>query len=105
MTERKGWDIINSYRTLFYGYAVFGIIKLFLALSLGKVIEAEKKPTLPIQNSESAPLLGDGAEDAVPKKNYLRSILPTISKESRVIVVNLCILFALDSFASGLAPL
>jgi hypothetical protein len=32
-------------------------------------------------------------------------LLPSISKESRVIVLNLCILFALDAFASGLAPL
>jgi MFS family permease len=105
MNHTKGWDIIKTYRTLFYGYAILGILKLCLALSLGKVIEVEKEPLTPIQNPETAPLLGSGAEDVLPKKNFIRSKLPAISKESRVIVVNLCILFALDSFASGLVPL
>jgi MFS family permease len=105
MTKTKGWDIIKTYRTLFYAYAVLGIIKFFLALSLGKVIEVTKEPSALIQDSETAPLLGDGAEDVAPKKSYIRSKLPAVSKESRAIVVNLCILFALDSFASGLAPL
>jgi hypothetical protein len=105
MNHTKGWDVIKSYRTLFYGYAILGVVKMLLALSLGKVIEVEKEPTPPIQNPETAPLLGDGAEDVLPKKSFTRSKLPAISRESRVIVVNLCILFALDSFASGLVPL
>ena len=105
MTENKGWDSIKTYRTLFFGYAAFGVLKLVLALSLGKIIEAEKKSVTPIVDTETAPLLGDGVENNVPKKDYIRSKLPEISRESRVIVVNLCIVFALDSFASGLAPL
>jgi hypothetical protein len=106
MSHTKGWDIIKTYKTLFYGYAILGLIKLLLALCLGGVIEVQKEqPVTPIQNPETAPLLGSGAEDVVPKKNFIRSKLPAISKESRVIVVNLCILFALDSFASGLVPL
>lgn len=104
MSVKLEWTDERTYRTLFYGYAALGIIKLMLALSLGKAIEAEKKPA-PIQDTETAPLLGDGAEDIEPKKSYFRSILPTLSRESRVIVFNLSILFALDAFASGLVPL
>ncbi|KAF4635969.1 hypothetical protein G7Y89_g2120 [Cudoniella acicularis] len=105
MTDNLGWDVVKTYRAVFWGYAAFGIIKFTLAMALSKSIEAEKKQPSPREDPETAPLLGDGAEDLEPKKSKLRSILPDISVESRVIVINLCILFALDAFASGLAPL
>ncbi|KAK0103047.1 hypothetical protein ONS96_005658 [Cadophora gregata f. sp. sojae] len=99
------WGAIASYRIVFWAYAGFGILKLLLTLALSGAVELEKKPT-PIQDPESAPLLGDGAEEVEPKKgNWLFSKLPDFSTESRAIVINLCILFALDAFASGLAPL
>lgn len=106
MKVNLGWDSIKTYRAVFWAYACIGLIKFALAMSLSKVVEAEKKAA-PIADPETAPLLGDGAEDDEPKKkkNFLASKLPEISPESRVIVINLCILFALDSFASGLAPL
>jgi hypothetical protein len=98
------WDTIDTYRCIFWGYAVFGAIKFFLALMLSEACEAEKKE-VPIADPETAPLLRDGAEDLGSKKSRSRSWLPEISAESKTIVFNLCILFALDSFASGLAPL
>lgn len=100
------WSQVKSYRAIFWGYAVVGIIKLLLALALSTAVEAEKKVQT-IQDPETAPLLGDGAEDEEPKKsqNWFMSRIPDIGIESRVIVFNLCILFALDAFASGLAPL
>lgn len=99
------WAAIEAYRIVFWAYAAFGILKLCLTLALSRAVELEKK-TVPIQDPEAAPLLGDGAEEAEPKKgNWLLSKLPAFSSESRVIVINLCILFALDAFASGLAPL
>lgn len=98
------WDAIRTYRTVFWGYAVFGVIKFFLSIALSKNIEAEKKAA-PVEDAETAPLLGDGAEETETRKPYILSLLPEISKESRIIVINLCILFALDAFASGLAPL
>lgn len=99
------WDDVASYRAIFWAYAVVGILKFLLSIALSKSVEAEKK-VAPVQDSETAPLLGNGTENDEPKKkSYFRSLLPEISKESRLIVVNLCILFALDAFASSLAPL
>ena len=104
------WDTVRRYRAMFFGYAVFGIIKLLLAIALSRAVEAEKK-LQPIQDPETAPLLGDGAEEVEPKKKWYqkvlpsRSLLPEISSESKLIVVDLCVLFALDAFASGLVPL
>lgn len=104
LKSRLEWDVIRAYRAIFWGYAFMGGLKFLLSIALSSKIEAEKKAT-PVESPETAPLLGDGAEEIVPKKSYARSLLPVISAESRIIVVNLCILFALDAFASGLAPL
>ncbi|CAG8982313.1 hypothetical protein HYALB_00005313 [Hymenoscyphus albidus] len=106
---RKGlaWGNIDIYRTLFWVYAGFGIVKLFLVLCLGSVVEAERKIIAPPSSldPEAAPLLGDAVREIEPKQSKLRSLLPEISKGSWLIVVNLALLFALDSFASGLVPL
>jgi hypothetical protein len=99
----KGWSEVRAYRIIFYAYAVIGLIKFGLAISLSRKCEAEKKVS-PELDTETAPLLGDNGAKANKSKPSM-SLLPSISKESRTIVLNLCILFALDSFASGLAPL
>ncbi len=105
MIVNLGWEAIKAYKTVFWAYAIFGILKFLLTLALSRAVELEKKST-PVEDLETAPLLGDGAEDQEPKKsNWLSSKIPTFSPESRTIVFNLCILFMLDSFASGLAPL
>jgi MFS family permease len=85
---------------------------LALALALSKKCEADK-PEAPTQpDPETALLLGengvDDEDDHAPKESKRKSfasILPSISPESRLIVVNLCLLFALDALASGLVPL
>lgn len=112
MQHDLGWTLIVSYRSVFWGYGCVGLIKLCFTLALSSACEAEKKEPSPIADPETAPLLGDeatllGEEDEEPtkKRNWLVSKMPEISPESRVIVFNLCLLFALDSFASGLAPL
>jgi hypothetical protein len=107
MRESLGWEQIFVYRTVFWGYSAIGVIKLLLALGLSKACEAEKKQPgpAPASDPESAPLLVDSAQTQKPKKSTIRSSLPEISPESRIIVINLCLLFALDSFASGLASL
>ena len=98
------WDTLMVYRTVFWAYTAFGILKLILSLALSINVEAEKK-TVPSAYTESAPLLAGAAENDEPKKSKFRSLLPEISAESKIIVFNLCLLFALDAFASGLAPL
>ncbi|MCJ1358881.1 MAG: hypothetical protein MMC33_008881 [Icmadophila ericetorum] len=94
---------VESYRMIFFAYAALGFVKFLLAIALSKRVEAEKKKPDPV--SETAPLLGERSPEEPLTKNPKKSIMPSISKESRVIVLNLCILFVLDSFASGLAPL
>ena len=89
---------------MFFVYAVISVIKFALACALSEKCEIEKD-LMPMTDSETAPLLAeDGDGDTKPKKAK-KSILPAISKESRGILIKLSILFVLDSFASGLAPL
>jgi MFS family permease len=106
-----GWDEIRAYRIIFFAYAVLGLIKLLLSLALSSKIELEKPTPAPV-DAERAPLLRENAqEDAQDpdlkknKKRSLRSLLPDISAESRLIITSLCLLFALDAMASGFVPL
>lgn len=107
MRESLAWEQLVVYRAVFWGYSALGVIKLLLALALSKACEVEKKQPDPAPTSdpETAPLLADSDQSRKPKKSTIRSLLPEISPESRIIVINLCLLFALDSFASGLASL
>jgi MFS family permease len=106
MRVEIGWGSIQVYRAVFWGYAALGLIKLCFTLGLSKAVEADRKTTPP-QDAETAPLLADGNVNEVtkPKKSTFRSLLPEISADSKIIVVNLCLLFAIDSFASGVASL
>ncbi|EOO03739.1 putative mfs transporter protein [Phaeoacremonium minimum UCRPA7] len=115
MTSRH-WEELEAYRIIFYGYAALGVVKLLLALMLSGAIEAEKKQQkLSTSNAETAPLLGESNADGnsaavaeqpeVEPKRGIRALLPEISKESWSILISLCLLFAVDSFASGLASL
>lgn len=125
LKSNYGWKDIPSYRVIFFVYAAIGIIKLLLALGLSRKVEAEKKKDAQEQpNSETQPLLGEqnSAEQEeeeqpptykslFPSKKSLFSTLKkkspfaSIDKELWSLVVVLFILFGLDSFASGLAPL
>jgi MFS family permease len=104
MRENLGWDTLTGYRTVFWAYAIIGLLKFGLAVALSKACEAEKK-SKPSRDPETAPLLSDGAENQAPKKPNILSYLPDISPDSRTILVKICVLFALDAFASGLASL
>jgi hypothetical protein len=105
-----GWDNIRAYRVIFFAYGVCGLIKLALALALSKNIEVDTPDAATQPDPETAPLLEENGEDEdpaskKPKKRGFASILPYICPESRIIVINLCLLFALDALASGLVPL
>ena len=98
------WQQLTVYRAVFWGYAVLGLIKLTLALSLSKAVEAERKSN-PVVASEDTPLLGDIPQEIEPKRSCFRAMLPDIGSDSKMIVSNLCLLFAIDALASGLVPL
>ena len=107
LLEIHHWDEIRAYRVVFFAYAVVGVVKFLLALCLSPKVEAEKKPKdEPERESENAPLLGNSNGDKKKeKKEPFWKMLPSLSKDSGVILVKLSLLFALDSFGSGLAPL
>lgn len=101
------WDHVATYQLIFYLYAGFGILKIILALSQSSAVEADKSE--PEVSSETEPLLQNAAESS-PAQTKKRSwfgkrLLPKISAESKSVIASLCVLFALDSFASGLVPL
>ena len=107
---KQGHDI--AYRVIFFMYAGIGITKLCLTLALSPAVEAaySVRPAA-ASAAESQPLLGD-ATNASPantpnaktsRLGCLRSLVPHISPESRGILYGLILLFALDSFASGMA--
>ncbi|KAJ3546148.1 hypothetical protein NM208_g2133 [Fusarium decemcellulare] len=104
-------DTVDVYRKVFYAYSIVGVVKFLCAVVLSSAVEIHDtpKPQEPASNAESdeqTPLITDnnaqGTADQNRPKKQLRA---KISHESLPIVVCLCALFALDSFASGLAPL
>lgn len=104
-------NVIDIYRNVFYGYSAIGVLKLILAVILSAAVEAhdeaeEQTTTTDTDADEQAPLLSQPSQAQAPlpatPKKQLRA---KISRGSVPIVASLCALFALDSFASGLAPL
>ncbi|KAM0234364.1 hypothetical protein ACHAP5_010085 [Fusarium lateritium] len=110
MRVNLNMDVIDIYRTVFYGYSAIGVLKLISAVILSAAVEVhdepEPGPSAPTtEDTEQAPLLPAAPQNesqTAPKK---KKLLARVSRESIPTVVSLCTLFALDSFASGLAPL
>lgn len=108
-TESLQWDFIRAYRAIYFGYAIIGLLKFVLIVTLSHSVESEKKQKQRVQDrdDETRPLLGEIIATSPPPKPKRRlcALFPDISKESVPVVITLCLLFALDSFGSGLAPL
>lgn len=117
LVERKGWEVVETYHLVFFIYAAIGGLKLVLTLLLSGRCEADKAspPSQRETEGERAPLLGQPNDDQ-PKQQQQQqqqkkkkpskfAMLPKLSRESRTILFQLCLLFALDNFASGLAPM
>ena len=108
-----GWDEVAAYRVAFWAYALCGIVKFVMTCGLSTDVEVERKnefgeedPLLSDNNTASANgEVAGGSMGEVRKKNVWWTMLPNVSRESLDILVKLCILFAMDSFASGMAPL
>ena len=110
----------NTYRIIFGIYAFLGVIKLLLAVMLSDQCEPEQPKqeygeVHQMDDVESEGLLSDdednqeghaqpNARAPLPEMKR-KSIWPEISPASRSILIKLCLLFAVDSFASGLVPL
>lgn len=100
--QSQGWTVLETYKFSFYAYAGMGMIKFMLALSMSRKVEADVK-IKSRTSEETSPLLGQ-AETTPKTRKVWEHFVPQISKESRSILIKLCFLFAIDSFASGLAP-
>lgn len=102
LTTSAGWGLEHAYRVVFYGYAVLGVFKFFLALLLSRDIEAERDEA-GVSEEETVPILGERpAEREVEVKTWRSKLVPRIERESMPVVATLCFFFALDSFASSL---
>lgn len=78
------------------------MVMICIVLSLSKACEIEKPHA--VADIESASLeSSDKVKEG--KRNYILAKLPSFSRQSKIIVVKLCLLFALESFGSNLAPL
>lgn len=107
--SKWGWTFIQAYRATFAAYAALGLVKLLFTLCLSSKVEAESKKRPASGEADERTALLDAENGATTtaraKKSFVRSLLPDISAESRRVTVILCMLFALDSFGSGLAPM
>jgi hypothetical protein len=93
---------------MFGVYACLGLVKLVLSLMLSKDCEAQPaEPGHQDVNGERQSLLpagGETPEPDTPRKPPPRKAVSTISAASVSILLTLCLLFAVDSLASGLVP-
>lgn len=108
LQELHGYDVVASYRVIFYVYAAVGIIKFILTLGLTRKVEyvKEEETREQPQNDERRPLLADSApvqEEAEPAPKKKKGLFSSIEKELWSLVITLFVLFGLDSFASSLA--
>jgi MFS family permease len=100
-----GWNTIKAYRAIFWGYSALGVIMLCFILALSKGCEIERN-TNSIKELDTSSGGTGGNEDLPQEKMALPFWkLVKFSRKSKIIVIELCMLFALDSFACSLAPL
>lgn len=112
----------KTYRIIFMLYAALGVVKLLLVLSLSPNVELQYEDinyqeVIELDDEEessshsSSPRgSAEGTRPSTisnaqqpPMKKKIISLLPQVSSKSLLILLRLAILFALDSFASGLA--
>lgn len=113
------WSETSAYRMIFSIYAVLGIVKLLLAVMLSNKCEPEqpKQEYQEVHQMDDVEVEGLLSEDEGSQEERVqskaraplpemkrKSIWPAISPASRGILIKLCLLFAVDSLASGLAP-
>ncbi|KAE9369124.1 MFS general substrate transporter [Stipitochalara longipes BDJ] len=100
-----GWNTIKAYRTIFWGYSALGGIMLCFVLALSKGCEIKSNPES-LKEMDTSSARSDDNDALPPKKKPLPFWKAVkFSHKSKIVVIKLCILFALDSFACSLAPL
>ena len=87
---------------MFFGYAVLGLVKLGSTLALSSACEKEEnKSTRETADSrEDSPLLRDHVESQKPKAGSRLGF--TVTKDSLVVLTEVCFLQSLEAIAIGL---
>ena len=107
---RQIWDVKWSaaFPYVFWVYAIIGVVKAILTLMLSEACEAEAVPEEPAQGESTTLLPGRRSSIAKATVSTLETVgkpLKTkMSRERKVILVKLCVFFAINAFASGMLP-
>jgi para-aminobenzoate synthetase len=120
LMAKEGWTALDAYRAIFWLYTAVGLVKALMTLFLSEGCEhrdwiegrkSAKKVDAAAQDAEREPLLansdaGEVQAEPAPKKETKRfwHSLSKISPASRVVLIQLCSLFFLDSLGSGMVP-
>ena len=112
----KDWKDPERYAPIFGVYAAIGLIKAALTFLLTERCEADHVAEVDVRSMEqqqtTAPLLHGGrrnnyrnpAKDESTVRRMINTVTIRMSRESRGVLIRLSILFAVNSFASGLLP-
>lgn len=115
LQKSYGWDWKEGYPVLFGLYAIIGLVKAFIFLLLTVRCEPDYidqvEPGSGDQEAAS-PLLHSGRRSSYTKparvtetaRRIQKTVTPKMARESRGVLIRLCFLFALNSFAAGLLP-
>jgi Major Facilitator Superfamily len=109
------WNWKDGYPVIFGIYAAIGLIKAGLTLLLTERCEPNYSPHIETDIAEreaTAPLMSDGRRTSYTKPSKVtgamrkigETVTTKISPESRPILIRLCFLFAINSFAQGMLP-
>jgi len=100
LLKTSQWDKLRAYRVIFWMYAGFGLVIFGMVLCLSKACEIERPPQVDIESASV-----ESGKKVEGKKNFFMASLPSFSRQSKFVVIKLCLLFALESFGSNMAPL
>lgn len=109
---RSIWDVkwSQAFPHVFWLYAIIGVLKAVLTLCLSSACEADHTPQAPTEEQPTTPLLEQDRRPSMTKaavetvERVSRPMRTKISKESRGILIKLCVLFFINAFASGTLP-
>lgn len=112
--QTKGWTEVQSFRVVFWAYALIGLVKAAVSLRLSQACEAEPPKKSP-EHSENAAgqeveleqLLEEEEPASAPNeppKPKKKSNITSLSSKSRITLSKLCGLFFFDSLGSGMVP-
>lgn len=116
LREYVGLDWKDGYPYIFGLYAIIGLVKASLTLLLTDRCEQDydRQTEMDIAEQEaSAPLMSNGgrrtsytkpAKVTATMRRLGGTVSTKLSPESRPILIKLCCLFAINSFASGMIP-